>query len=104
MAPCVLLLRVSGVAQLSRSDSEVNDDGEGDDIGVELLPVQLVDTHRAWFLQEYKRHTHRHMHVKRPKPTSWRGRRQDCNSRSATEWISDRKSGANLSDALIRGE
>lgn len=51
--PCVILLGVSGVAQLSRSDSKVNDDGEGDDVWVELLPVQLVDTHRAWFL-----HTH----------------------------------------------
>lgn len=54
MCPCVILLGVSGVAQLSRSDSEVNDDGEGDDVWVELLPVQLVDAHRAWFLHAYK--------------------------------------------------
>ena len=32
----------------------MNDDGEGDDVWVELLPVQLVDAHRAWFLQEHK--------------------------------------------------
>lgn len=57
MCVCMILLRVSGVAQLSGSDSEVDDDGEGDDIWVELLPVQLVDTHRAGFLQEYKRHS-----------------------------------------------
>lgn len=48
---CVILLRVSGVAELSRADPEMNDDGKGDDIGVELLPVQLVDTHRAGFLR-----------------------------------------------------
>lgn len=54
MCLCVILLGVSGVAQLSRSDAKVNDDGEGDDVWVELLPVQLVDTHRAWFLHEYK--------------------------------------------------
>lgn len=53
MCPCVILLGVSGVAELSGSDSKVNDDGEGDDVWVELLPVQLVDTHRARFL-----HTH----------------------------------------------
>lgn len=41
----VILLRVSGVAELSRPDPEMNDDGEGDDVWVELLPVQLVDTH-----------------------------------------------------------
>ena len=46
----VILLRVSGVAELSRPDPEVNDDGEGDDFRVELLPVQLVDSHRARFL------------------------------------------------------
>lgn len=55
---CVILLGVSGVAQLSGPDSEVNDDGEGDDVWVELLPVQLVDSHRAWFLQEHRRHMH----------------------------------------------
>lgn len=57
MCPCVILLGVSGVAQLSRSDSKVNDDGEGDDVWVELLPVQLVDTHRARFLHVYKSHS-----------------------------------------------
>lgn len=46
------LLRVSGVAELSRPDPKMNDDGEGDDVWVELLPVQLVDTHRAGFLEE----------------------------------------------------
>lgn len=29
----------------------MNDDGESDDVWVELLPVQLVDAHRARFLQ-----------------------------------------------------
>lgn len=48
----VFLLRVSGVAELSRSDPEVDDDGEGDDVRVELLPVQLVDAHGAGFLRE----------------------------------------------------
>lgn len=57
LCPCVILLGVSGVAQLSRSDSKVNDDGEGDDVWVELLPVQLVDTHRAWFLHVHKSHS-----------------------------------------------
>lgn len=28
----------------------MHDDGEGDDVWVELLPVQLVDAHRAGFL------------------------------------------------------
>lgn len=51
---CVILLRVSGVAQLSGADPKVNDDGEGDDVWVELLPVQLVDPHRAGFLQGNK--------------------------------------------------
>lgn len=51
---CAILLRVSGVAELSGADSEVNDDGEGDDVWVELLPVQLVDPHRAGFLQGNK--------------------------------------------------
>lgn len=41
----VILLGVSGVAELSRPDPKMNDDGEGDDVWVELLPVQLVDTH-----------------------------------------------------------
>lgn len=47
----VILLGVSGVAELSGPDAEVNDDGEGDDVWVELLPVQLVDAHRARFLK-----------------------------------------------------
>lgn len=46
----VILLRVSSVAELSGPDAEMNDDGEGDYIWVELLPVQLVDTHWAGFL------------------------------------------------------
>lgn len=50
MCACVILLRVSGVAELSGPDPEMNDDGEGDDVWVELLPVQLVDAHRARFL------------------------------------------------------
>ena len=45
-----ILLGVSGVAELGGTDPEVNDDGEGDDVRVELFPVQLVDAHRAWFL------------------------------------------------------
>lgn len=49
---CVILLRVSGVAELSRPNPKVNDDGEGDDVRVELLPVQLVDAHRARLLEE----------------------------------------------------
>lgn len=51
---CVILLRVSGVAELSRTNPEVNNDGEGDDLRVELLPVQLVDSHRARFLLRKK--------------------------------------------------
>lgn len=50
----VILLRVSGVAELSRPNPEMNDDGEGDDVWVELLPVQLVDPHRAGFLGQRK--------------------------------------------------
>lgn len=46
----VILLRVSSVAELSGPDAEMNDDGEGDYVWVELLPVQLVDTHWAGFL------------------------------------------------------
>ncbi|MEQ2182450.1 hypothetical protein GOODEAATRI_022402 [Goodea atripinnis] len=38
----VILLRVSSVAELSGPDAEVNDDGECDDVWVELLPVQRV--------------------------------------------------------------
>lgn len=57
---CVCLLRVSGVAELSRPDPKMNDDGEGDDFWVELLPVQLVDTHRAGFLEEKEARTVSH--------------------------------------------
>lgn len=57
VCPCVILLGVSGVAQLSGSDSKVNDDGEGDDVWVELLPVQLVDAHRARFLHTCRSHS-----------------------------------------------
>lgn len=49
---CVILLGVSGVAELSRPYPKMHDDGEGDDVRVELLPVQLVDAHRAGFLGE----------------------------------------------------
>lgn len=47
MSACmyVILLRVSGVAELSRTNPKMNNDGEGDDIWVELLPVQLVNSH-----------------------------------------------------------
>lgn len=48
---CVVLLRVSCVAELSGPDAEVNNDWEGDDVWVELLPVQLVDAHRAGLLE-----------------------------------------------------
>lgn len=48
---CVILLRVSGVAELSRTNPKMNNDGKGDDIWVELLPVQLVNPDRARFLQ-----------------------------------------------------
>lgn len=41
----VILLRVSCVAELSRPDPEMNNDRKGDDVWVELLPVQLVNTH-----------------------------------------------------------
>lgn len=51
----VILLGVSGVAELSGPDPKMNDDGEGDDVWVELLPVQLVDTHRARFLEGRKK-------------------------------------------------
>ena len=51
----MILLRVSGIAELSRTDPKMNDDGEGDDIWVELLPVQLVDAHRAGFLGRKKK-------------------------------------------------
>lgn len=50
----VILLGVSGVAELSGPDPKMNDNGEGDDVWVELLPVQLVDTHRARFLEGRK--------------------------------------------------
>lgn len=46
----MILLRVACIAELGGPDPEVNDDGEGDDVGVELLAVQLVDTHRARLL------------------------------------------------------
>lgn len=48
------LLGVPSVAELGRPDAEVNDDGEGDDVGVKLLPIQLVDPHRAGFLWQQK--------------------------------------------------
>lgn len=51
----VILLGVSGVAELSGPDPKMNNDGEGDDVWVELLPVQLVDTHRARFLEGRKK-------------------------------------------------
>lgn len=54
MVVFVILLRVSGIAELSRTNPEVNDDGEGDDVWVELLPVQLVDPYRARLLQGKK--------------------------------------------------
>lgn len=47
---CVILLRVSGIAELSGPDPKMNDDGEGDDVWVELLSVQLVNPHGARFL------------------------------------------------------
>lgn len=48
------LLRVSGIAELSRADSEMDDDWERDDVWVKLFPIQLVYPHRAGFLL----HTH----------------------------------------------
>lgn len=52
MCVCVILLGVSGVAELSGPYPKMHDDGEGDDVRVELLSVQLVDAHRAGFLGE----------------------------------------------------
>lgn len=51
----MILLRVSSVAELSGPDAEMNDDGEGDDVWIELLPVQLVDSHGAGFLDGEKK-------------------------------------------------
>ena len=73
---CVCLLRVSGVAELSRPDPKMNDDGEGDDVWVELFPVQLVDTHRAGFLVGERSQnsepwcsTHSHAAMRQPPPS-----------------------------------
>lgn len=41
----VILLGVSCVTELSGSDPKVDDDGESDDVRVELLSVELVDPH-----------------------------------------------------------
>lgn len=65
---CVFSLRVSSVAELSRSDSKVDDDGEGDDLRVELLSVQLINPHWAGFLEQKgteKKCLH-HLHHHRP--------------------------------------
>lgn len=59
----VILLGVSGVAELRRPDPKMHDDGEGDDVWVELLPVQLVDTHGARFLREKQVSTVGHVTV-----------------------------------------
>lgn len=71
MCFCVILLGVSGIAELSRPDSKVNDDGEGDDIWVELLPVQLVDTHRARFLAGIKKKMPE-LRVKKTQTVTWK--------------------------------
>lgn len=47
-----ILLGVPSVAELGRPDPKVDNDGEGDDLWIELLSVQLVNTHRARLLKQ----------------------------------------------------